>query len=150
MKKTILFLFAILITGWYTASANGNNGIDKSIKRSFENDFKNATNVTWQEKNGFEKATFSYNNEIMYAYYELSGRLVSVQRNVTSENLPIALQSKLKKGYNNYWITDLFENDSCDETNYFVTLENSDNILILQSDGSNSWHPYEKFIKTAN
>jgi hypothetical protein len=147
MKKTFLSIALILAAGISSTFANDNDGINKSVKSSFSKDFKSATNVQWQQKSKFDKATFSLNNQIMFAYYDPTGMLVAVSRNITSENLPIRLQADLKNTYANYWISDLFENAAHDATTYYVTLENADQKLILQSGNSTEWSVYKRTNK---
>jgi len=73
--------------------------------------------------------------------------LLAVSRNISSENLPIKLQADLKNTYGDYWISDLFENAAHDATTYYITLENADQKLILQSTNSNEWSVYQRTNK---
>jgi hypothetical protein len=147
MKKTFLSIALVLAAGISSTFANDNDGVSKSVKSSFSKDFKSATNVEWQQKSKFDKATFSFNNQIMFAYYDPTGMLLAVSRNISSENLPIKLQADLKNTYSNYWISDLFENAAHDVTTYYITLENADQKLILRSNDSNEWGVYQKINK---
>ena len=147
MKKTFLSIALILAVGIGSTFANDNDGISKSVKTSFSKDFKSATNVQWQQKSKFDKATFSLNDQTMFAYYDPTGMLLAVSRNITSENLPIKLQADLKNTYANYWISDLFENAAHDATTYYITLENADQKLILHSTDSSEWSVYKTISK---
>jgi hypothetical protein len=147
MKKTFLAIALALTAGIGITFANDNHGINKSVMNSFNQDFKSATNVKWEQKKNLEKATFSYDNQVMFAYYAQNGFLVAVSRNISSENLPIKLQADLKNSYGNYWISDLFENNAHQETAYYVTLENADQKLILKSDNASEWSVYQRVSK---
>ncbi|HLY69727.1 MAG TPA: hypothetical protein VKR53_08355 [Puia sp.] len=147
MKKTFLAIALTLAAGISSTFANDNDGISKSVESSFRHDFKTASNVQWQQKKNFSKATFSLNDQVMFAYYNPAGRLLAVSKNIPSGDLPIKLQADLKNTYSNYWISDLFENASKDATTYYVTLENADQQLILQSGNSNDWNIYKKINK---
>ncbi|HLY69405.1 MAG TPA: hypothetical protein VKR53_06725 [Puia sp.] len=149
MKKPFLSIALMLILGTGCALAKDNGGISKSVETAFYQNFKTASNVQWQQKKNFCKVTFTLNDQVMFAYYDPSGRLLAVSKNISSENLPINLQADLKNSYSNYWITDLFENDAHDETSYFVTLENTDHQLILQSNNARDWRIYQKIRKDA-
>src|SRR5579863_9773779 len=149
MKKSFLSIALILVLGIGCTFANDNGGISKSVASSFYQNFKTASNVQWEQKKNFSKVTFSLNDQVMFAYYGPSGRLLAVSKNISSENLPINLQADLKNTYSNFWITDLFENDAHDETSYFVTLENTDHQLILQSNNARDWSIYQKIRKDA-
>ncbi|HEY4875923.1 MAG TPA: hypothetical protein VIH86_10145 [Puia sp.] len=147
MKQTILAMAMMLMTGLTGAFAKNNEGISNEITTSFNKDFVSATNVSWNKQKDFTKATFTMNNQVMFAYYDESGNLIASARNILSEQLPINLMNDLKKGYGNYWISELFEMDRDGQASYYVTLENADETLILKSSSSNSWSTYKRSKK---
>jgi hypothetical protein len=149
MKKTLLSIALLMVVGISSSFANDNDGINKSVKLSFSHDFSNATNISWQRKTKMIKATFNLNDQILFAYYEPTGILVAVSKNITTENLPISLQADLKNNYSAYWISDLFENASGEQTDYYITLENADKKVILQSSGSEGWVVFKTISKDA-
>jgi isocitrate dehydrogenase kinase/phosphatase len=143
MKKTILALAVMLVTGAVSAFANVTDGPNQRAVAAFSKEFCNAKNISWQQENKLVKATFSLNNQIMFAYYSQDGELMAVVRNILSDHLPILLQVELKKNYPNSWITDLFEMDSENQTAYFIRLENPEHTIILKSDGYDHWTEYK-------
>jgi hypothetical protein len=147
MKQTILAMAMMLMTGLTGAFAKNNEGISNEITTSFNKDFVSATNVSWNKQKDFTKATFTMNNQVMFAYYDESGNLIASARNILSEQLPINLMNDLKKGYGNYWISELFEMDRDGQASYYVTLENADETLILKSGSFNSWSTYKRTKK---
>lgn len=145
MKKILLSIATLLIVSAGAFAANSNNDeVNQQALRSFKKDFAAATNIMWEQKANFAKATFSLNGQVLFAYYNDNGDLQAVVRNITSEQLPINLLTSLKNDYNDYWISDLFEVASDDQTNYYVTLENADKKIVLRSSGINSWDVYTK------
>jgi hypothetical protein len=147
MKQTILAMAMMLMTGLTGAFAKNNEGISNEITTSFNKDFVSATNVSWNKQKDFTKATFTMNNQVMFAYYDESGNLIASARNILSEQLPINLMNDLKKGYGNYWISELFEMDRDGQASYYVTLENADETLILKSSSFNGWSTYKRSKK---
>jgi hypothetical protein len=147
MKQTILAMAIMLMTGLTGAFAKNNEGISNEITTSFNKDFASATNVSWNKQKNFTKATFTMSNQVMFAYYDENGNLIASARNILSEQLPINLMNDLKKGYGNYWISELFEMDKDGQASYYVTLENADETLILKAGSSNSWSTYKKSKK---
>lgn len=144
MKKTILALAVMLTTGLTSAFANIGEEVNKSAVSSFNKDFLSAKNVSWQQQKNYAKATFSLNNHVMYAYYNDQGELLAVVRNVLSDQLPIHLLTEIKNNYSGYWISDLFEMATEDQTTYYVTVENGNEKLILKSQGLDQWSTYKK------
>jgi hypothetical protein len=114
------------------------------IITSFKKDFAAAKEVKWEISKEFTKATFSLNDRIMFAFYNESGELLAMSRNILSTQLPINLLSDLKKNYSDFWITDLFEMAAGNETNYYITLESADAVVILKSPGTSGWEVFKK------
>jgi hypothetical protein len=74
---------------------------------------------------------------------------LAVTRNISSLQLPIILQTELKKKYSNYWISELFEKSNDNGAEYYITIEDADNKTVLKSfAGSGSWVVYQKSRKS--
>ena len=147
MKKIFLSIATLLMMGVsISAFAGKNDGgtINQSAVKSFKKDFSGASNIMWEQRDNFTKATFSLNGQVLCAYYNNNGDLQAVVRNITSDLLPINLLASMKKDYGDCWITDLFEIASDDQTTYYVTLENSDKKIVLKSQGTEFWEEYSK------
>ncbi len=147
MKKVIvgLVLGAVLLVN--SAFANSNENINERVKAAFKQEFVQAKEVSWQKTDNFYKAEFSMNDDILTAYFSEEGELMGVIRNLSSNELPIKLQTSLKKEYGGYWITDLFEFARKDANGYFITIENSDQVLTLQSSDGSNWSTFRKAKK---
>jgi len=146
MKKIILIISAIVLTGLTQAFAGEMKDINKRAVESFSKDFAEAKNVKWEQDKQYAKATFSINDQVLFAYYgNENGELIAVTRNILSDRLPITLMTSFRKNYSDYWISGLFEIASSQgQTNYYLTLENTCETLILESNGSNGWSIYKK------
>jgi hypothetical protein len=148
MKKLILAWAVILTVGLTSAFANKSEDINQNAVASFKNDFTSARNVSWQENKGYIKATFSMNDQIMYAFYNHQGELLGVMRHVLTSQLPLNLSRGLKKSYiSEYWVSDLIEMDADGQTYYYVSLENGDGTIILKSDASGNWRLHKTIKK---
>jgi hypothetical protein len=149
MKNKILIGVFVFITGISSAFANGKEEVNDKIIKTFQKEFAGAQNVQWITTKEFVRATFTLNEQVVYAYYSPDGSLLGVTRNIVSGQLPINLLTDLKKNHNNYWITDLFEMASNNENIYYITLENSDHKLVLKSNGTTGWEVFKKERKQA-
>lgn len=147
MKKTILFI-VMLIGVTSMAMANGSGDEFGSASIALHRDFANAKNVSWENRNGFYKASFTYNNHILFAYFQAgNNELIAVSRNILTNELPIGLAKELQTKYSaNFWVVDLFEIAADGQTNYYVTLENANEKIVLQSAGS-EWQLYKEIKK---
>lgn len=146
MKKLMigLVLGAFIITN--TAFANNSNKVNDKVQTSFKQEFATAQNVVFSKTNNYIKAAFTLNNQVMEAYYTADGEMIGVSKNLLSTELPIGLQVDLKRDYADYWISDLFEFATDSNSSYFITVENADQKITLQSSG-NEWVVYKKAKK---
>ena len=144
MNKFILSIATVLMMSFSAFASGNDNVVSQQARNAFKKDFASASNVSFEQKDSYVKATFSLNGQILYAYYSNDGELQGVVRNIVSDQLPISLLTDLKKDYDGFWITDLFEISSNDQTTYYVTLENSDKKIVLKSSGTNYWDVFSK------
>ncbi len=144
MKKSILMWAMMLTMGLTSAFANNEETVSQRAVSSFKKDFTHAQDVKWESTKDFVKATFKMNDQVMFAYYSQTGDLMAVTRNIVSGQLPISLLSDLKKNYNAYWISDLFEVSSSTDASYYVTLQDGDTKVTLKSNGISGWELFKK------
>ena len=148
MKKRILTWLLLVTISTGSAFANEET-VSQQVLNSFKKEFVDAKDVNWQSTKEYVKATFSLNDQVMFAYYSQSGELLAITRNISSEKLPISLLTSLKKNYGSYWITELFEMVADGNGTYYITLENADVELVLKSDEFGGWEVYKKSKKNA-
>lgn len=146
MKRIVITLTVLFSLVSFSSFANEVK-VNSKVLESFNSYFKNATEVDWTVTQNFYKADFSLNGQYVAAYYNEAGELVAITRNISSTQLPISLQTNLKKGHEDFWISDLFEVANEQGTIYYVTLENADTKLVLKSSDSN-WTTYQKQRKS--
>jgi len=150
MNKIILSIATVLMMGLSAfAAKNDETDVNQLAVRSFHKDFVNAKNIRWEQKTGYVKVEFTINDQVLYAYYNNDGQMTAIVRNIVSDQLPISLLTSLKRDYTGFWISDLFEIASDDQTTYYVTLENADKKIVLRSNGIDTWEVYSKSRKTA-
>src|ERR1700743_417653 len=124
MNKMILTIATAVMMGFNAFASDNDNVVSQQTQQAFKKDFASANNISWEQNQNYVKATFSLNGQVLFAYYSNNGELQAVVRNIVSGQLPITLLSDLRKDYTDYWITDLFEISSGDETTYYATVEN--------------------------
>jgi hypothetical protein len=145
MKHRILTLALLLSLSISNIFANTNEEVvNAKAANAFKKEFAQAQDVKWENSKQYVKATFKMNDQQMIAYYTNSGELLGITRNLTTSQLPINLLTDIKKNHKNAWITDLFEITANDETNYYITLEDADQTVVLKSTGSYGWSTFKK------
>jgi len=144
MKKITTFAFALLLT--VVTFAKSTDSAKGEINASFKKNFRNAQLMSTETHEAFTRLTFKMNNTIMFAFYNNSGELLAVTRNIVSSQLPMNLLLSLKNDYNTYWITELFEFTGDGSSCYYVSLENADVKVTLRSNGE-YWEVYSSSKK---
>ena len=139
--KTIIVTLAMMITTG-TAFA-GEEKVNEKVLIAFQNEFNTAREARWTTGDNYFMVEFLYNEQRVFAYYNNDGELLGLSRYMSTLELPVMLQSKLKANYSGYWVSDLFEVAKNDNTSYYITLENADTKMVLKSEGS-EWKVYKK------
>lgn len=147
MKRLLVTLTIALSMISLSSFASGEKTVSAKALESFKTSFKSATEVIWSVSENFYKANFSLNGQYISAYYDEQGKMIALTRNISSLQLPIALQAELKKEYESNWISELFEVANEDGTSYYITLETADTKIVLKSAGS-GWTTYQKQRKS--
>jgi hypothetical protein len=148
MKRLLLTLTIALSLISFSSFANGeDHDVSPRAIQSFNSSFKNVSEVYWTITNNYYKVNFAMNGQYVSAFYDADGKMIALTRNISSLQLPIALQAQLKKNYDCYWISDVLESATEDGTSYYITLETADTQLILKSTGD-SWSTFKKERKS--
>jgi hypothetical protein len=142
MKKILLVLGLVATMG--VCSAYPSERVSQKVLASFKTEFTNAKDVEWDTGSNYFRATFTMNDQRVFAFYNVEGELLSVARYISSIQLPINLFSDLKNNYSKYWISDLFEVSNSEGLHYYVTLETADSKLVMHSVNGGSWSTYRK------
>ncbi len=146
MKK-IMMMLAMVLTLGTTFAFTGEEAVSKQALNTFKTEFTGATDAAWTVGNDYYKVAFTLNDQKLFAYYNMQGEFMAATRYISSFQLPLNLQSSLKKSSCNYWISDLFEMASKDGTSYYVTLENADTKIVLKSTDGSDWSVFQKIKK---
>ena len=144
MKKIVLTLVTALII---VTSVFATKEVTSEVLGAFNAKFPGAKEVSWSSGRNYYKATFIFSGTQMVAWYEMSGKLISVTRNMSSTELPLYLRNSIKNNYTNYWITDLVEESNKNGFTFYITLENADYKIVLVSKKGSDWELDEKHEK---
>jgi hypothetical protein len=150
MKKIITAVVAMVIltaTATFANETNKNNNVDERVEKSFRKEFSTAAETSWTKINDIYKVQFVLNGQIMFAFLNEEGVLLGAYRNILSNQLPMPLMTQLKEDYAGYWVSELFELAKDNQTNYFITLENGDQKIMLKSENANNWNIKSKAKK---
>ena len=145
--KSLLIAFTLLFSVVTQSSFANEKTVTPVVLKSFNNSFSAAKEVAWTVSENFYKAQFILDGQYITAFYLSDGSMEALTRNITVAQLPLTLQVDLKKEYNNYWVSDLFEITTESSTQYYITLENGGEKVVLKSSATLSWTAYQKAKK---
>ena len=146
IMKSLLIAITILATLFTQTSSATERDVTPTVLKSFQTTFATAKDVAWTAGDHMYKAHFEFNAQVVTAFYSLEGNLLAVTRNITTHQLPMTLQTDLKKGNENAWVSNLFEITNDEGTAYYATLETADSKVVLKSNGQ-SWTTFSKSKK---
>jgi hypothetical protein len=78
MKKLLLVLGLVATMG--VCSAYPSERVSQKVLTSFKTEFTNAQNVEWETGNNYFRASFTMNEQRIFAYYNVNGELLSIAR----------------------------------------------------------------------
>ena len=144
-----MLLLGVLVVSLGAVNANpGSEEVDARVLGAFKKEFATAKDITWTLAVNYYQASFVYNEQHITAYYNTEGELLGVARFISPVDLPLALQADLKKNYQPYWISNLFEAATSAGTTYYITIEDADQSIVLKSDNARDWDQYKKVKKS--
>jgi len=143
MKKTILSLLALLVTGITAVMASERADIDPKILSAFQKEFSFAKNAKWEVKGNLTQVNFLINDLAVMAWYNSDAELVTTARNILYNQLPISVIRTLEKEYAGadfFGITEVERNNETyyqimadkKSKKYFLKASPSGNIIVLK------------------
>ena len=142
MKKIMIALVMMITVMKTTAFAN-EIIVKQEVLNAFKIEYSSAKDVNWTVGDNYYKASFTMNDQKLFAFYSIDGEFLALTRYVSSLQLPENIQNSLRKQFKEKWVTDLFEVVNGEGTMYYATLENADTKIILKS-GTGYWTLYRK------
>lgn len=143
MKRFIMLALVLtFITG--SAFSNNTDAVNQKVLTSFIKQFSKAEEVQWEIRKDLFRAKFKLNGQVIFAYFNNDGERIAISRNITVYQLPLNLASELQNGYDDYWLTELFEVSSNGETAYYATVESATHVTIMKADRANGWSTFKR------
>lgn len=133
MKKFKIVLTAIVMLLATSSFATEPLKVLPVVKAAFENDFSNASQVSWKKSNDFYFASFTLNNVNVDAAYTDKGELIGTSRTITAEQMPLCISLALAEKYEGYQVDkSVVELTFEGVTRYYVTVWNKTQAFKLK------------------
>ena len=143
----LLFILLTVASSFSITHSYASETVSPAVLKSFKESFHQVKNVTWVVNNDVYKAAFDLDGQQLTAFYNADGKLLSISKKSTVQQLPVILQRDLKKLYTDYRVTEVAEITDNSKTDYYVVLENEGKKIILKSKDHVYWSVYSKTHK---
>ncbi|HOZ79193.1 MAG TPA: hypothetical protein PLY34_14465 [Ferruginibacter sp.] len=136
MKKVMIMITAaMLLLSAGSFAANLKDDVNERALSAFAKDFTGATQVNWQERDNLYLVEFKLDGASFNAAYNSEGELLSSSKSIRLEELPLAVTVAVNKKYLGYEIGNNAAELTFDgQTNYFLTIANSQQVLFIRVD----------------
>ena len=147
MKTKIIGLFtALMLLSSLTFATDGTKPSEQLLKE-FNRSFSQSAEVEWTQVGDYYKVTFLMEGKYLTAYFDALNNVESISRNISTNMLPIILQTNLKEKLSeSVWISDCFELFGQNGTEYYVVIENADEKIFYQSNQA-QWDVFKRVEK---
>ena len=143
MKK--LFFAALIATTVATSSfATDANKINFRIMQAFKSEYSNAANVNWTLRSTYAKATFQKDGQPIDVFYNLSGELIGISRQISIDDLPTNAKRIFAKKYAGYNVKEAIIFESEEEKAFYISAGNEQESVILKVSDIGSLSIYKK------
>ena len=137
MKKVIILCVFTLIS---MSILRGQSKAEPSpsIASEFNKQFNGATNVNWEKIGTLTYANFHFQQNLMVAYFDREGNLITKARKISADQLPMNLKSELlivkndrEKKSGVLSVGNIFEYSIDADTQYVTSLENDRESIVV-------------------
>jgi hypothetical protein len=145
MKKVFVMLFAVVIAASAWAKPSPSPVENEKVMAAFQQQFGEAKDVSWTEKEGFFLASFKLNNDRMLVWYTTDGVVEAVQRTIQTNQLTFLAAEAVDKLMLNKALLNLAEISKNGELFYLAKIEDEKSISVYKVSASGD---YTRISKT--
>lgn len=135
MKKlaTVFAATAMLFSASAFAGDNNETKATSKVEKSFQKDFSQAANISWEKSHNVYIAHFDVNAVSIEAAYNEDGELVATSKVINAADLPLTISLSVSKKYPGYEVAKKGEEITYEgETNYYLNVGNDREVLKLK------------------
>jgi hypothetical protein len=141
MKKKLLVLTTAMIIAFSATFAKDTKSVPAFILTELHQKFADANDVQWKTTANYYEAAFTINGHPLKEFYSFDGELIGMSRQISVDQLPMALIPDVKEKSATSKITDLFELLKDRGTEYYITYQGDKGTQTYKST-SDYWTRY--------
>lgn len=137
MKKLLFVLGFSIAAAAASAQKVAQTAVPAPVVKTFEQQFKNPTDVEWEKKTNHYEVEFEINKINHKARIDATGKLLRLDTDIKHTELPEAIQKAISSQYAGYKIKDPEKIDEGGKISYSVELkkESGDKKVRFSPDG---------------
>lgn len=144
--KTLTFGLILLV--FSTAAMAAPPEVNEKVLKAFNETFKDAVNVNWNELDNYVEACFNQNEIQTRARYDNDGNLLGTIRYYSEKQLPLHIVVKLKAKYPKravFGVTEIFTGD---EIQYQIAMQDAKHWYTVISNSIGNLEQIDRFNKS--
>lgn len=138
MKSLKVAALALFATATLSAQDLKVSEVPSELTSNFEKEYLNATDIEWEKEMDYFKVEFDVDRMEHEIWYDASGKMMKMEKEMNETDLPQAVKSKISSSYTSFKIDDIEMNKKNDKITYKVELEDGSNEKTVIFDESGS------------
>jgi hypothetical protein len=143
MKK-IALMAGVIVTFCLTMEAQNNIQVNSTVIESFNEEFKGASNVTWEKvSKDIFLVWFNHERENSIAYFDYEGKLLISGKQISFNHAPLLIQNGLEdiikvreKKNGKLSVINMYELIEDGQTKYYTNIGNNNSYLAVLSNNT--------------
>ena len=123
MKSLKVAALALFATVAVSAQDLKSSEVPSNLISNFEKKFSNAQDVEWEKEMDFFKVEFDIYKKEQEIWYDASGKIFKMEKELNETELPQAIKSKISSSYASFKIDDIEMKEEDGKTTYEIELE---------------------------
>src|SRR4051812_47676550 len=133
MKKVFIAAITIIALATSSFASDGNKKASYWVLDQFRLTYINAKDVKWNVTDDFAKASFLLDGVRTEAYYnQQDGSFIGQSKAVSTHDVPADAMKLINAKYYNYTIKEIIEFSNTTDVDFYISLENETEKLILK------------------
>ena len=131
-----MFLILVLVASAITQTVSAaDEKVSPRLSQALVKEFSGAQAIHWQAFKGKDiyQASFIFNNQRLFAFFNSDGELLSTGRYVAEANLPILVSKSIAERFAGFNIKEVVEYTRDGDTQYALVLENSKKTVLANA-----------------
>lgn len=138
MKSLKVAALALFATATLSAQDLKMSEVPSNLMSNFEKEYSNASDIEWEKEMDYFKVEFDVNRMEHEIWYDASGKIAKMEKEINETDLPQAIKSKINNSYASFKIDDIEMMEENGKITFEIELEDGrkEKTVIFDESGS--------------